>query len=370
MIERIYADNFRTFVNSEIQLKRTTLLLGPNGSGKTTVFEAILRIQRLISGDHNVQSCFPSDQLTRWDARPEQTFEVDLRNELGMFTYRLEMHHDRGQGRGWITQERLTLDGKLLFAFTQGTAQLFNDYGGTGPTFTLDRTKSGLSVVFARDDNNKLTRFKKDIQSILVVVKPLAPMISPESRGEDERLEPNAANFVSWYRYISRQDIGRQHELFERLREILPGFSSFSVRGLPDAPAVMMANFRAGHPQTRETSYRFDELSDGQRALLLLYTLLYGAPGETRSLFIDEPGNFLGLAEVQPWLTAALDAAGENLEQVVLISHNSEIINYMAESKGLWFARQAHGPTRVADRPTPALDDIAPAEAIARELVG
>ena len=55
-------------------------------------------------------------------------------------------------------------------------------------------------------------------------------------------------------------------------------------------------------------AYRFDQLSDGQRALLVLYSLVFetipdaGSPGDSadisRTLFLDEPDNYVTLPDV------------------------------------------------------------------------
>ena len=39
MIKRLYIDNFKSLVNFELQLQDLTLLLGPNGVGKTSVLD-------------------------------------------------------------------------------------------------------------------------------------------------------------------------------------------------------------------------------------------------------------------------------------------------------------------------------------------
>ena len=50
MLNRIYIDNFRSLVNFEISFDSINLFLGANGSGKSTVFDAINRVKDLISG--------------------------------------------------------------------------------------------------------------------------------------------------------------------------------------------------------------------------------------------------------------------------------------------------------------------------------
>jgi len=51
------------------------------------------------------------------------------------------------------------------------------------------------------------------------------------------------------------------------------------------------------------SEYRLSDLSDGQRTLIALYTILVAstAGGEnTYTLCLDEPENFLALPEIQP----------------------------------------------------------------------
>ena len=46
MLKRIYIDNFRCFVNFELNLEKVSLLLGPNGSGKTSIFNVDCKADR------------------------------------------------------------------------------------------------------------------------------------------------------------------------------------------------------------------------------------------------------------------------------------------------------------------------------------
>jgi len=65
MLTRIHVDNFRCLVNFDLKLDRLNLLLGENGSGKSTVFHVLRRLQDFLSGEVNVDSVFPSADLTR-----------------------------------------------------------------------------------------------------------------------------------------------------------------------------------------------------------------------------------------------------------------------------------------------------------------
>jgi len=50
MLKRLYIDNFRCFVNFEYKPERKQLLLGANGSGKSSLLEVIRLLKRFLAG--------------------------------------------------------------------------------------------------------------------------------------------------------------------------------------------------------------------------------------------------------------------------------------------------------------------------------
>jgi len=51
MITRLYANNFRCLVAFEAGFDSFGVLCGPNGSGKSSVFDALMLIRNLATGD-------------------------------------------------------------------------------------------------------------------------------------------------------------------------------------------------------------------------------------------------------------------------------------------------------------------------------
>ncbi|MHC5595275.1 MAG: AAA family ATPase, partial [Nostoc sp.] len=58
MLKRIYIDNFRGLVNFEMNFDSINLFLGGNGTGKSTVFEVLRKIQTFVSGSKNLEEIF------------------------------------------------------------------------------------------------------------------------------------------------------------------------------------------------------------------------------------------------------------------------------------------------------------------------
>ena len=88
---------------------------------------------------------------------------------------------------------------------------------------------------------------------------------------------------------------------------------------------------------------------------------------EGSALFIDEPDNYVALAEIQPWLTDLAEACGEVLPQAVLCSHHPELIDYLGGDRGLLLEREASGAA-TARRPEGHLfeDGLKFSEVVAR----
>jgi predicted ATPase len=366
MLKRLYVDNFKCLVNFEIKLDRLNLLLGDNGSGKTTVFDVIYRLQQFMAGNENVASLFPVSALTRWQSNPLQRFELDLDIEGDPYSYFLVIEHAKDNRESHVTEEKLLMHGKPLYIFQKSTAQIFRDnYSPYEIPFEWVTSQSGVGV-FANDSELKrLNRFRKEMAKFIVAsINPMA--ISPESKKEESNLSRNMDNFVSWYRFLSQEHQGTLMKLFEELKEVLPGFHSFSIREAGEEVRVMKVLLERGEGNGKPIPYGILELSEGQRVLIILYSLLHGLKDEGVYLFLDEPDNYIALREIQPWLTALADSCGRGIAQAVLISHHPEVIDYLAIDSGKWFERDSNGPARVSDSPRGMAEGLKPSENVAR----
>jgi predicted ATPase len=372
MLKRIYVDNFRCLGNFELKLDRINLLLGENGTGKTTVFEVLYRLQQFVAGNAKVLAVFPSAELNWWQTNATQRFELEMEvgpeveKQLGpaSYGYFLVIEHDEDRRKAKIQSETLIMDGKKLFHFQEGTAELYHDDFKPGPQYPFDWTQSGVGVLAPRQDNKKLTRFRKEMEKIIVAgIHPMR--MTSESREEESALSRNMENFVSWYRFLSQEHQGAMVELFQELRKVIPGFSSFSLKEAGEAKLLKVMLENPGG-NGRSVPCDFGQLSDGQRVLVALYAVLFGLKKEGVSLFLDEPDNFVALREIQPWLTALTDCCGEGVEQAVLISHHPEIIDHLALPSGRWFDRDNNGPSRVSEKPKAQVEGLKPSEIMAR----
>ena len=341
MLQRLYVDNYKCLVDFELPLQELTLLFGLNGTGKTSVLDVMSALRRLLGGGARITDAdvFATRTLTRWEKESLQIFELRILLDAEPYEYRLEIDHDRTYRRARIHLERLTRDGKPLFECRQSEVQLYRDDHSPGPRYTVDWTESALARVAPRNDNRRLTSFQEYIRKVLVCS--LSPQrFRAESQSEEPTLDRDAHNFADWYRHMVQERPDLLHGFMEALREIIPGLSGIRLEkvGL-DTRALMVVFDESDH----RYELRFDEISDGQRALIALYALVYLSADQGHTLFLDEPDNYVALPEIQPWLMELSDACGEKVRQAVIGSHHPELIDYLGSDNGFMLQREESG---------------------------
>lgn len=366
MVTRLYVDNFKTLSNFTLELGPIRLLIGRNGTGKSSVLEVLGGLRRFVVGREDVGDVFRSTSRTRWDKRQAQRFELDLEGGGETFRYVLEVSHDLPRGGCRVYRESLHSGTGPLYEAGLGEgdlfqARLFRDDHSEGPQLLSDGIRSGVGVLQARHDNLKIARFRELIAAIQIAM-PDPWSMEDSSEREEPELSKGLANFASWFRHVSQEFPGRLESVFRDLRQVIPGFSELRLTQAGESTRVLKMEFRSG-----ESRYSLDwlELSEGQRLLVCLYSLLHWSAGPNQTLLLDEPENFLALGEIQPWTAALIDRVCEEGGQVILLSHHPEILDYMTPDRVTVLTRDRGGPTVV--RPwRPEETGLTPSELVAR----
>ncbi len=348
MLKRIYIDNYKSMVNCEIGFGNINLFIGDNGSGKSSVFEVISAIQNFVCEGAAIGTAFSIEYKTRWQTLNHQAFEMEMAREDGAYRYQLSVEHVENRIFSKVKYERLLFEDKPLLRVEDGDACFYKDDFSEGACFPVGRNVSALNIIPPRDDNTRLTWFKNRLKNI-VIVQPIPPMMAAESPKEEAAPSKYLGNYTSWYRFLS-QDQGVAFQLMSDLKDILPGFDFFKFEAVGEKHRLLKIYFKndKNHPAI---GYDFGELSDGQRMLIALYTLLAAAGSEQfgqYTLCLDEPENFLALPEIQPWLAELFERCDQGEMQCLLISHHPEFIDYLLASPiGYLFERQSNQPTRI-----------------------
>ena len=369
MLTRLYADNYKCFVNFELRFGDATLLLGTNGAGKSSVLDVVYRLKQFLFGGRPVGDfeAFPASTRTRWGGRKVQTIALDVELDGERFEYKLEVEHQGDTGRARVRLESLTASGGALFHCSLGEAQLYRDDHSEGPRLSVDWTKSFLGPVSGGRSNVCLARFM-DFMGRLVFCRLDPAGFDANASDESTLLARGGGNFVAWYRHLMQENPGKiYNNVVPELRTVIDGFRDLRLEKAGANTRTMLFDFSG---DGSDYSLQLDEVSDGERCLLALYTLLALAADQPFTLLIDEPDNFLALPEIQPWLMALSDACADSHNQAVICSHHPELMDYLGVEKGVLLERANGGVTTVrAASSLGAEDGLRLSERIARGWV-
>ena len=349
MIKRLYVDNYKCFVNFELQLQSLTLLLGRNGSGKTSVLDIMFALRELLSGRVKVSDAeiFPVNTLTAWQNQKLQTFELEVEVYDEVYLYRLIVEHSQAERIFRIQEETLKdKEHNCLFDCRLGEVQLYRDNLSLGPRYSVDWSESALARIPSRHDNKRLTKFL-DFMRGVVVCGMYPASFQSEIIEHEETLDRDASNFAAWYQHQQLENPGSIEEFKRKLEDVVDGFDGARLEKTGVSRREFRISFLEEHKQKYELS--LNEISDGQRALLALYALTELSSGMKNPLYLDEPENYVALAEIQPWLIELRDRCGESIPQAVICSHHPELIDYLGSSHGVLLNREQSGATRIVD---------------------
>lgn len=345
MLKRIHIDNYKCLSNFDLKFGDLTLLIGANGCGKSAVFEVVGKLRDFIRGDGRVDDLFSAGDLTKWTKKREQSFELEFNLNDATFLYRLEIEHELERRLARVNREELTCNDLPLFVFAMGEVQLYRDNHSEGPKYSFDWTQSGIAPVAERYDNKQLCNFRDQVRRFVTLFLETRRIVGGTESSTD-RLSDSGENFASWYQGRLQENPRRVFEAMDRLRNVLPGFADLKLVEKGSDYRELLVEF-ASQGGTAGNSYRFDQLSDGQRSLIVQHLLLFADDAE-RTLFLDEPDNYITLPELQPLLAEFEDGCGDNLPQTVLISHHPEAMDFLVE-KAIWLDRDPESYTRVLD---------------------
>lgn len=384
MITRFYVDNYKSLVDFTYEPKPMELIVGANGSGKTTVFEALEKIKQFAFSGDEIDEVFDYDQETRWKRSGkrfhEVRFELTVCHQNDEFKYILVVDLEVLKV---VLQEDLLLNGEPV---VESRTQWLNTYPHSsdnpfdnersatmkvrGETKTFPVSSPSQSILLlSSPEIYRFTSLLSKIHTVSISPNRMSSKIMESNKNEEENAEIAVGfrNFASYFARALQEKPDAVAAVRSSLSSVMDGFSSLSVERSQFGDRYLKAIFRSGlAPQEERLSFGLKELSDGQRVLIALYTLLHCAVSADSTLLIDEPENFIALRELQPWLFEMQDKVEESGGQVLLISHNPEFINQMAPQNAVQFTRPNNLETVVGPFKTEGFDGLTPAEVVAR----
>lgn len=341
MLKRLYIHNFKTFQNFELNLEGvpSSLLLGKNGAGKTSIAKALLVLQGIGRGINRVGQLLTPQSFFRGQSDAPMRFELEvvLQNKLYRYVLALELPEKFKELR--VLEERLESDGQVIYAREQAQVSLRKAHGAAGDArFFVDWHLIALPLIQAQSELDPVHIFKQWL-ALLVILSPIPQLIRGETSDESLWPEANASNTVDWLAGLLSQYPAAYTSIDEYLKEVMPDLRDFKYENLGKDTKRLVIQFAA---KGSLLPLGFEELSDGEKCFFLCAVILaanraYGP----LFCFWDEPDNYLSLGEVGLFVLQ-LRRGFERQGQIIMTTHNEESIRKFSNENTWVLSRESH----------------------------
>jgi predicted ATPase len=326
--------------------KSSVLLIGKNGSGKTTVGLALEILQKIARGTNRVGDLVKPKDLAGGRTDVPVRFEIEVELKSSKYEYVIAFELPTGEKELRILEENLTVDSRPVY--TRSGAQV--DVPQARPTtlqemaqaqktgFRIDWHLVALPIVQEKSAADPLFVFKHWLARMLIL-RPTPGLITGDSN--EETLEPDlqVTNYGAWFSGLLAYAPAAYANIDEYLKQVLPDLKDIRNPVIGKDSRSLTVQFSNGQGNL---SVPFEELSDGEKcfmicALVLAAQVHYGP----LLCFWDEPDNYLAIPEVGHFVVA-LRRAFQGGGQFIATSHNAEAIRRFSDDSTLVLYRKSH----------------------------
>ena len=166
MIRGLYVHNFRCLENFELPIAglNSVLPIGDNGSGKSTVRQAIRILQRIARGENRIDNLLKPKDFAFGRKEVPITSEIDPELGQKVYQYIVAFELSSGNKELSVTQEKLTCEGLPTYARDRALLSVSKRNGGlqsAAPAFLIDWHLVALRLVQEKSNTDPLFVFRQ-----------------------------------------------------------------------------------------------------------------------------------------------------------------------------------------------------------------
>ncbi len=341
MLKKLYINNFRCLQNFELKLDNlhSAFLLGRNGSGKTTIFEAVQIFQQIGQGTTHLKSLVKEQDFSFGHKQLPMELEVGVAIEGKSYEYKIEIEFPDNFLYPKIKSENLSVDNKPIMERDGGQTSL-ND----SAHFLLDWHHIGLPLISVRSEKDDIAIFKNWLSSI-VILSPSPRHFHELSKTESRILNRDGGNVLEWVRWLLASNPSLYATMYEFLKFRMPDLVVFKSTSGEERKHLFVFK------EDGSIELDFKQLSDGEKIFFLAASIIAAQKNNPSMLCLwDEPDNFIGLTELNHFITDHRRAfeSEDSQAQLLITSHNQRVINNFSDHNIFVISRSSHlAPTRL-----------------------
>lgn len=339
MIRRLYVHNFRCLENFELRIngRPSTLLVGKNGSGKSSVRSALELLQNVGRGITRVRDLIQPDSFAWGRSEVPMRFEIEIMVNERHFGYTIAFDFAKGFTELRVFDEKLTEGGEAVFSRDVSKVTL-RRHGREDATFNVDWHMAALPFLHDRGPDDPLNIVRLWLAR-MIILRPVPKLMTGDSDGQSLEPDRDLVSLGNWFAGLVADSPFSYATIEAYLREVMPDLKSIRNPEVSPGSRRLMLQFNNG---LGSVDVAFKDLSDGEKCLFAGALVL--ASREVREnvfCFWDEPDSHLSLSEVGHFILA-LRAAFESRGQFIATSHNPEAIQKFSDDTTLMLARIGH----------------------------
>ncbi|MFH1130888.1 MAG: AAA family ATPase [Pseudomonadota bacterium] len=340
MLQRLYVHNFRCLENFELTVKElpSALLIGKNGSGKSTIANALEVLQGIGRGLNRVGNLVKPKDFTRDRSNVPIRFEIEVLLDGRLYKYILALELPEWFKELRVSEELLLLEGDPIYSRRQAEVTFRASSQVREAQFQVDWHLVALPVIQEQSEQGPLNLFKTWLARTIILA-PIPSLMTGDSTGETFEPKRDGSNFGEWFSGLLSHYPAAYTQVENYLREVMPDFGDFLNEIIGKESKSMLVRFQNENDKMK---VYFRDLSDGEKCFFLCAVLL-AANKFYGPLFClwDEPDNFLSLSEVGLFVTS-LRRAFQSGGQILVASHNPEAIRKFSNENTFILSRRSH----------------------------
>lgn len=346
MILRLYVHNFGCLENFELDIgdRHSALLLGKNGTGKSTIRRVLSLLQAIARGTNRVGSLVRPRDCFRERTDEPVRLEIEALLRGIRYQYRLVLELPPGFKEFRVQGESLVVDGRSLYTREHALVTLAKSTSGAG--FSLDWHLVALPIIQESSETDPLHIFKNWLASSIILA-PIPALIFGESAGESLQPDVSGVNLPAWFAGLIAHAPAAYTTISAYLKNVMPDLWDIKNPLSGAETRSLTVQFRREKDDT-PLHVPFAALSDGEKCYFLCALVLAANEAYGPLLcFWDEPDSHLSIDEVGHFV-AELRRAFEAGGQVLMTSHNPETMRRFSDENTLLLYRRSHlDPTRL-----------------------
>ena len=330
--DRLRVRGFRRLADADVELRPLTVLIGANGSGKTSILDVLSMLAKSARGGLNTALSELSGLAAILTHDHADSLSLGLSMTVAEHEPLEYLLQIRPGGTAYIvteetlSQRRPRYDFPFLHITSNGADVKYYEVANgrlVRPTWEYNPLETSLSQVpkMFREPEQFRNRLASSTFYHVLNVDARSPVRLPQSLGPASLPGPNGEDLVSCLFYLRETDRDRFDEIEETMRAAFTGFERLEFP--PVAAGTLALTWR----DSRFSKPLFmHQLSEGILRFLWLTTLLR-SPGLTALTLLDEPEVSLH-PELLSLLAGILREAAKRT-QIVVATHSDRLIRFL-----------------------------------------